>query len=47
MTRELLDLMTSHASDEEAVHAIFCMYKDKAQAEPTDEAKDHNRQGKG
>jgi hypothetical protein len=42
----MLDLMTSHAFGEEAVQAIFCKYKGKAQAEPTDEAKDHNRQGK-
>jgi hypothetical protein len=24
MTRELLDLATSHASSDEAIHAIFC-----------------------
>jgi hypothetical protein len=42
-TREILDLTTSHASDEEAVQAIFCKYKGKAQAEPMDEANDCNR----
>jgi hypothetical protein len=36
MTRELLDLTTSHASGEEAVYAIFCKYKGKAQAKPMD-----------
>jgi len=43
----LLDLATSHTSDEEAVHAIFYKYKGKAQAEPTDEAKERNQQVKG
>jgi hypothetical protein len=43
----LLDLATSHASGEEAVHAIFCKHKGKAQAEPIDEAKDHNQRIKG
>jgi hypothetical protein len=33
-TQELLDLATSHASDEEAVCAIFCKHKGKAQANP-------------
>jgi hypothetical protein len=47
MTRELLDLATSHTSGERAVHAIFCKYKGMAQAEPADEAKDRNRQVKG
>jgi hypothetical protein len=42
-TQELLNLATSHASGEEAIRAIFCKYKGKAQAEPTDEAKDHNQ----
>jgi hypothetical protein len=42
-TQELLNLMTSHASDEEAVYVIFCKYKGKAQAKPMDEAKDHSR----
>jgi hypothetical protein len=46
-TWELLDLMTSHTSSEEAIHAIFCKHKGKAQAEPTYEAKDHNRRIKG
>ena len=46
MTWELLDLMTRHASSEEAVRAIFYKYKGKAQAEPMDKAKDHNQQGK-
>jgi len=46
MTWELLDLTTSHASGDEAVRAIFYKYKGKAQAEPMDKAKDHNRQGK-
>jgi hypothetical protein len=46
-TQELLDLMTSHASGEEAVHAIFCKYKGKAQAKPSYEAKDYNQWGKG
>ena len=41
--RELLNLETSHASNEEAVRAVFCKYKGKAQAKPTDEAKDRNR----
>jgi hypothetical protein len=41
-TQELLDLATSHASDEEVVRAIFCKYKGKAQAEPMDEANDCN-----
>ena len=45
--QELIDLATSHASDEEAVRAIFCKYKGKAQAEPTDEAKERNWRGKG
>jgi hypothetical protein len=43
----LLDLDTSHAFSEEAIHAIFCKYKGKALPEHADEAKDHNRQGKG
>jgi hypothetical protein len=43
MTQELLDLATSHASGEEAIRAIFWKYKGKAQAEPTDEAKDRNQ----
>ena len=47
MMQELLDLMTSHTSSEEAIHAIFCKYKGKAQAEPADEAKDRNRRAKG
>ena len=47
MTRELLDLATSHASGEEAVCAIFYKHKGKAQAEPIDEAKDRNRRVKG
>jgi hypothetical protein len=47
LMQELLDLMTSHASGEEAIRAIFCKYKGKAQAEPTDEAKDRNRWVKG
>jgi hypothetical protein len=34
MPRELLNLTTSHASGEEAVRAIFCKYKGKAQAKP-------------
>jgi hypothetical protein len=42
LMRELLDLVTSHASGEEAIHAIFCKYKGKAQAEPADEAKYRN-----
>jgi inhibitor of KinA sporulation pathway (predicted exonuclease) len=41
-TRELLDLATSHATCEKAVSAIFCKHKGKAQAEPTNEAKDRN-----
>ena len=47
MTWELLDLVTRHASSEEAVCAIFYKYKGKAQAEPMDEAKDRNRWVKG
>ena len=47
MTQELLDLATSHASEEEAVHAIFYKYRCKAQAKPTDEAKDHKQLAKG
>jgi hypothetical protein len=43
MTRELLNLVTTHASAEEAVRAIFCKYKGKALAIPADEAKDHNQ----
>ena len=39
----LLDLVTSHASDEEAVRVIFYKYEGKAQAKPTDKAKDHNQ----
>ena len=42
-TWELLDLTTSYASSEEAVYAIFCKYKGKAQAKPMDESKDLNR----
>jgi hypothetical protein len=42
MTWELLDLATSHTFSEEAVHAIFCKCKGKAQAKPVDEAKDHS-----
>jgi hypothetical protein len=42
MTRELPDLMTSHAFGKEAIHEIFYKYKGKAQAKPMDEAKDHN-----
>ena len=42
MTRELLDLATSHASGEEAVWAIFYKYKGKAQAKPMDKARDRN-----
>jgi hypothetical protein len=34
---------TSHASGEEAVHAIFYKHKGKAQAKPIDNAKDYNR----
>ena len=41
-TRELLDLTTSYAFGEEAIRAIFYEYKGKAQAEPANEAKDHN-----
>ena len=41
-TRELLDLTTDHVSSEEAIHAILCKYKCKAQAKPMDEAKDHS-----
>jgi hypothetical protein len=33
-TWELLDLATSHASDEEAVCPIFCKHKGKAQVNP-------------
>jgi hypothetical protein len=47
MMQEFLDLVTSHASGEESVHANFCKYKGKAQAEPEDEAKDCNQWGKG
>jgi hypothetical protein len=47
MTPELLDLVTSHASGEEAIHAIFCKYEGKAQAEPMDEPKDRTRRVKG
>jgi hypothetical protein len=47
MMRELLDLATNHASRDEAVHAILCKHKGKAQAESTDEAKDRNRRIKG
>jgi len=47
MSRELLDLATSHASGEEAVRAIFFKYKCKAQAKPMDEAKDRNQRWKG
>jgi len=43
MTWELLNLARSHTSGEEAVHAIFYKYKGKAQAEPTDEAKDRSQ----
>jgi hypothetical protein len=43
----LLDLATSHAFGEEAVHAIFCKCKGKAQAKPMDEAKDHSQWVKG
>jgi hypothetical protein len=43
----LLDLTIGHISGEEAVHAIFCKHKGKAQAEPTNEAKDHNLRIKG
>jgi hypothetical protein len=46
-TRELLDLMTSHASGKEAICATFYKYKDKAQAKPADEAKDCSRWVKG
>ena len=46
-TRELLDLATSHASGEEAIRAIFYKYKGKAQAEPTNKARDHTQRGKG
>jgi hypothetical protein len=47
MTRELLNLMTSNTFGEEAVRAIFCKYKGKAQAKPADEATDHSRWVKG
>ena len=47
MTWELLDLVTCQASGEEVIHAIFCKHKGKAQAKPTDEAKDRNRRIKG
>ena len=47
MMRELLDLMTSHASGKEAVYVVFYKHKGKAQAKPTDEAKVHNRRIKG
>jgi hypothetical protein len=43
----LLDLVTSHTSSEEVVRTIFYKYKGKAQAEPTDEAKDPSRWVKG
>jgi hypothetical protein len=46
-TRELLDLVTSHTSGEEAVCAIFYKYKGKAQAKPMDESKDCSQQIKG
>ena len=46
-TRELLDLTTNHVSSEEAVRAILCKYKSKAQAKSVDEAKDHSRWVKG
>ena len=42
-TWEFLDLTTSHAFGEEAIRLIFWKHKGKAQAEPMDEAKDHNR----
>jgi hypothetical protein len=41
---ELLDLATSHTSGKEVIHSIFYKHKGKAQAKPTDEAKDCNRQ---
>jgi hypothetical protein len=44
---ELLDLATSHTSGKEVIHSIFNKQKGKAQAKPTDEAKDYNRQIKG
>ena len=47
MTRELLDLATSHASGEEAIRAIFCKYKGKAHVKTTNEAKDRNQWRKG
>jgi hypothetical protein len=40
---ELLNLAMGHASDEEAIRAIFYKNKGKGQAKPTDEAKDRNR----
>jgi hypothetical protein len=43
----LLDLTIGHVSGEEAVHAIFYKHKGKAQAEPTNEAKDRNLRIKG
>jgi hypothetical protein len=44
---ELLDLTTSHASSKKAIRAIFCKYKGKAQAGPTNKAKDRSRRVKG
>jgi hypothetical protein len=43
MTRELLDHAKSHAFGEEAVRAIFCKHKGKAQVKPANEASDHNQ----
>ena len=47
MMQELLNLATSHAFGKEAIRLIFWKHKGKAQAEPMDEAKDHNRRVKG
>jgi len=41
--QELLDLVTSHTSGEEAIRAIFYKYKGKAQAKPMDKARDSER----
>ena len=43
----MVDLATSHASSVEAIYVIFCKHKDKVQAKPMDEARDHNQRIKG
>jgi hypothetical protein len=42
MMQGLLNLATSHASSEEAIHVIFCKHKGKAQAETVNEARHRN-----